>query len=75
MLVVALISFAMFAYVGDPVSIMLGQDATEAQRDAAASRTSASTSRSSCSSPASSAMRLQGNFGLSYRLSAPGGAT
>ena len=28
MLVVALISFAMFAYVGDPVSIMLGQDFT-----------------------------------------------
>ena len=34
MLVVALISFAMFAYVGDPVAIMLGQDFTEAQRDA-----------------------------------------
>ena len=34
MLTVALISFAMFAYVGDPVAIMLGQDFTEAQRDA-----------------------------------------
>ncbi|RYD88951.1 MAG: ABC transporter permease, partial [Sphingomonadales bacterium] len=34
MAVVALISFAMFAYVGDPVSIMLGQDFTEAQRQA-----------------------------------------
>ena len=32
MFVVSLISFAMFAYVGDPVSIMLGQDFTEAQR-------------------------------------------
>ena len=32
MLTVALISFAMFAYVGDPVAIMLGQDFTEAQR-------------------------------------------
>ncbi len=32
MLAVAFISFAMFAYVGDPVAIMLGQDFTEAQR-------------------------------------------
>jgi len=32
MLVVAFISFAMFAYVGDPIAIMLGQDFTEAQR-------------------------------------------
>ncbi len=34
MLTVSLISFAMFAYVGDPVTIMLGQDYTEAQREA-----------------------------------------
>ena len=34
MLAVSLISFAMFAYVGDPVTIMLGQDYTEAQREA-----------------------------------------
>jgi peptide/nickel transport system permease protein len=32
LLVVGLISFAMFAFVGDPVLIMLGQDYTEAQR-------------------------------------------
>ena len=32
LLAVAAISFAMFAYVGDPVSQMLGQDYTEAQR-------------------------------------------
>ena len=32
LLVVGLISFALFAYVGDPVSILLGQDHTEAQR-------------------------------------------
>ncbi|MFN7308656.1 MAG: ABC transporter permease, partial [Acetobacteraceae bacterium] len=31
---VALISFAMFAYVGDPFAIRLGQDFTEAQRQA-----------------------------------------
>jgi peptide/nickel transport system permease protein len=32
LLVVGFISYAMFAFVGDPVSIMLGQDFTEAQR-------------------------------------------
>jgi peptide/nickel transport system permease protein len=31
-LVVGFIAFAMFAFVGDPVTIMLGQDYTEAQR-------------------------------------------
>jgi peptide/nickel transport system permease protein len=31
-LVVSLLSFTLFAYIGDPVSIMLGQDHTEAQR-------------------------------------------
>jgi peptide/nickel transport system permease protein len=34
LLVVAFISFAMFAYVGDPVRMMLGQDYTAEQRDA-----------------------------------------
>ena len=32
LLVVGFIAFAMFAYVGDPVTIMLGQNYTEAQR-------------------------------------------
>ena len=32
LLVVGFISYAMFAFVGDPVTIMLGQDYTEAQR-------------------------------------------
>ena len=32
LLVVALVAFALFQYVGDPVSQMLGQDATPAQR-------------------------------------------
>ncbi len=34
LLVVGFIAFTMFAFVGDPVSIMLGQDSTEAQRAA-----------------------------------------
>ena len=32
LLVVGFVSFAMFAFVGDPVTVMLGQDYTEAQR-------------------------------------------
>ncbi len=32
LLTVALVAFAMFTYVGDPLSALLGQDATEAQR-------------------------------------------
>ena len=32
MLSVALIAFVLFQYVGDPVTIMLGQDATEQDR-------------------------------------------
>jgi len=34
LLVVGFIAFAMFAFVGDPVTVMLGQDYTEAQRAA-----------------------------------------
>lgn len=33
MLAVALLAFVLFQYVGDPVTIMLGQDATPAERD------------------------------------------
>ena len=32
MLTVALLAFVLFQYVGDPVTIMLGQDATEQDR-------------------------------------------
>ena len=32
MLTVALLAFVLFQYVGDPVTIMLGQDATDAER-------------------------------------------
>lgn len=34
MLVVTLLAFVLFRYVGDPVTIMLGQDATELDRQA-----------------------------------------
>ncbi|MFN3630164.1 MAG: ABC transporter permease, partial [Casimicrobiaceae bacterium] len=32
MLAVALVAFALFNYVGDPVNLMLGQDATPEQK-------------------------------------------
>lgn len=70
LLAVALISFAMFAYVGDPVAIMLGQDFTEAQRAALVAELG-------LDQPfwvqfARFALHAaEGEFGLSYRLSRP----
>ena len=70
MLVVSFISFAMFAYVGDPVSIMLGQDFTEAQRQALVESLG-------LDKPffvqfwTFLVNAVQGEFGLSYRLSRP----
>ena len=70
MAVVALISFAMFAYVGDPVAIMLGQDFTEAQRQALVASLG-------LDQPFFVQFgkfiwnALHGEFGLSYRLSRP----
>jgi peptide/nickel transport system permease protein len=70
MLTVALISFAMFAYVGDPVAIMLGQDYTEAQRDALVEELGLN--RPFWVQFATFvANAAQGEFGLSYRLSRP----
>jgi len=70
MLVVALISFAMFAYVGDPVSIMLGQDFTEAQR-AALVRDLGLDQPFFVQFGRFVGNAVQGEFGLSYRLSRP----
>jgi peptide/nickel transport system permease protein len=70
LLAVALISFAMFAYVGDPVAIMLGQDYTQAQRDALVADLG-------LDQPfwvqfgTFIGNAVQGEFGLSYRLSRP----
>jgi peptide/nickel transport system permease protein len=70
LLSVALISFAMFAYVGDPVAIMLGQDYTQAQRDALVAELG-------LDQPfwvqfgVFLGNAVQGEFGLSYRLSRP----
>jgi peptide/nickel transport system permease protein len=70
LLVVALLSFAMFAYVGDPVAIMLGQDYTPAQREALIQDLG-------LDQPffvqfgAFLWKAVQGEFGISYRLSRP----
>ena len=70
MLVVALISFAMFAYVGDPVAIMLGQDFTEAQRQALV-RDLGLDQPFFVQFARFIGNAVQGEFGLSYRLSRP----
>ena len=69
-LVVGFISFALFAYVGDPVTTMLGQDFTEAQRQALVHQLGLDQpffvqyARYMWAA-------LHGNFGLSYRLAQP----
>ena len=70
MLVVSFISFAMFAYVGDPVAIMLGQDFTEEQRQALI-RQLGLDQPFFVQFGTFLGNALQGNFGISYRLSRP----
>jgi len=70
MLAVARISFAMFAYVGDPVSIMLGQDFTEAQRTALIHSLGLD-QPFFVQFARFIGNAVQGEFGLSYRLSRP----
>jgi peptide/nickel transport system permease protein len=70
LLVVGLVSFALFAYVGDPVSIILGQDHTEAQRVALVGQLG-------LDQPFFIQFAhylwaaLHGEFGISYRLAQP----
>ncbi|HEV7456970.1 MAG TPA: ABC transporter permease [Roseococcus sp.] len=70
MFIVSLISFAMFAYVGDPVAIMLGQDYTVAQRDALV-RELGLDQPFFVQFGTFLGNAVQGEFGLSYRLSRP----
>ena len=70
MLAVALIAFAMFAYVGDPVAIMLGQDFTPEQRDALVASLGLD-QPFFVQFARFVANAAQGEFGLSYRLSRP----
>jgi len=70
MLTVALIAFAMFRYVGDPIVSMVGQDTTEAQR--AELRESLGLNDPFVVQYARFvANAAQGNFGISYRQRQP----
>src|SRR3954468_15317512 len=70
LLVVGLVSFALFAYVGDPVSVILGQDRSEAQRQALVHQLGLDQpffiqfARYLWAA-------LHGEFGISYRLAQP----
>ncbi|MFC7736016.1 ABC transporter permease [Roseomonas sp. GCM10028921] len=70
MLAVALIAFALFSFVGDPIATMLGQEFTPQQRDALVAALG-------LDQPVPVQFvrfignALQGEFGLSYRLSRP----
>jgi len=70
LLVVGFISFAMFAYVGDPVTTMLGQDYTEAQRLALV-HTLGLDQPFFVQYEKFIWAALHGNFGISYRLARP----
>ena len=70
MLTVALLAFVLFQYVGDPVTIMLGQDATDAERTELRARLGLD------DSPPVQFARfvgnaLHGDFGMSLRQSEP----
>ncbi len=64
--IVALIAFAMFRFVGDPISVMLGQEATEVDRDALRERLGLNDSLVLQYGRFIS-RSLQGDFGVSYR--------
>lgn len=70
MLVVALVSFSLFRFVGDPISTMVGQEATMADREALRDRLG-------LNDPffvqfgAFILRAAQGDFGISYRLQQP----
>ncbi len=70
MLVVALVSFLMFAHVGDPVAIMLGQDYTPEQRETLI-RDLGLDRPLLVQFWHFIGYAVQGDFGMSYRLSRP----
>ena len=70
MLVVGLIAFALFQYVGDPVTIMLGQEATAADR-ARFTRELGLDQPFFVQFGRFVANAVQGQFGISYRLGRP----
>ncbi len=70
MLVVALVSFSLFRFVGDPISVMVGQEAT--QEDRALMRQELGLDRPFPVQFAAYVGRIvQGEFGISYRVGRP----
>ncbi|WP_342069733.1 ABC transporter permease [Yoonia algicola] len=70
MLVVALVSFALFRFVGDPINSMVGQETSIADRDAL--RDQLGLNDPFLSQFATFVTRaVQGDFGISYRLQQP----
>src|SRR5690554_768124 len=70
MLVVALVSFALFRFVGDPINSMVGQEATIADREAL--REQLGLNDPFLTQFATFIGRAaQGDFGISYRLQQP----
>lgn len=70
LLIVGLVAFAMFAYVGDPVTAMLGNDYTDAQRAALVHQLGLD-QPFYIQDVKYIWAALHGDFGLSYRLSQP----
>ena len=70
MLVVALIAFALFRYVGDPINNMVGQDTTLAQREALRQQLGLN-DPFFVQFARFIAHAVQGDFGQSYRLRQP----
>jgi peptide/nickel transport system permease protein len=70
MLAVAFVAFALFTYVGDPISIMLGQDFTELDR-ARISKELGLDQPFFVQFARFIVNAIQGDFGLSYRLARP----
>jgi peptide/nickel transport system permease protein len=70
MLVVALVSFALFRFVGDPIGSMMGQEATLADREAL--REQLGLNDAFLLQFSDFVIRaVQGDFGISYRLQQP----
>jgi peptide/nickel transport system permease protein len=72
LLIVGFISFAMFAFVGDPVTIMLGQDYTVEQRAALVQQLGLD-QPFFVQYAHFVTQAVQGHFGISYRLARPVG--
>ena len=66
LLIVALVAFAMFRFVGDPVSVMLGQEATETDRESLRERLGLNDSLV-VQYGRFVGRAVQGDFGVSYR--------